>query len=319
MRTSVLVAGLGQIGMGYDLELDAAKYVYSHARAFSQHPEFELVAGVDPRAEQRRTFEAIYARRAYESMHIALREHQPDLVVIATPTATHAATLRDLLQGSRPRTVLCEKPLSYDVREASDMLDACAHHGVRLYVNYMRRSEPGAVEIRRRIESGELGRVFKGVVWYSKGFIHSGSHFFDLLDYWLGPAKSSSVINSGRAVGAHDSEPDVHVVFENGNTVFLAAWEESYSHYSIELLSESGRLRYENEGRSIAWQRSRPDPQFQGYTILCDEPEVIHSGFDRYQWHVADELARALRGEEARLCSGADAYRTLESMRRILG
>lgn len=48
MRKSVLIIGLGQIGMGYDLHLDPTLHIYSHARAFSLHSDFDLLAAVEP-------------------------------------------------------------------------------------------------------------------------------------------------------------------------------------------------------------------------------------------------------------------------------
>src|SRR4026207_202026 len=71
--TPVMIVGLGRIGMEYDLELDPSRYVYSHARAFSQHPAFRLVAGVDPAPERRRMFEAAYGGDAQEHLDVALR------------------------------------------------------------------------------------------------------------------------------------------------------------------------------------------------------------------------------------------------------
>ncbi len=43
MTYRVLIVGLGQIGLGYDLGGAPAEQVYSHARAVSRHPAFTLV------------------------------------------------------------------------------------------------------------------------------------------------------------------------------------------------------------------------------------------------------------------------------------
>ena len=43
---SALVLGLGKIGMGYDLGLDPNVYALTHARAFQQHPDFQLAGGL---------------------------------------------------------------------------------------------------------------------------------------------------------------------------------------------------------------------------------------------------------------------------------
>jgi len=50
---SVLIVGLGQIGMGYDLGLPPQN-VLSHARAFQNCPGFRVIGGVDPDPKERR-------------------------------------------------------------------------------------------------------------------------------------------------------------------------------------------------------------------------------------------------------------------------
>lgn len=318
MSVGVLIVGLGQIGMGYDLGLDPAKYVYSHARAFSQHPDFHLVAAVDPAPHQRQTFVQTYQCPVYTDIETALGQHQPGLVVIATPTQLHKETLQKVLNQSQPRVVLCEKPLSYDAEEGRFMVQACAEKGVSLYVNYMRRSAPGVIEVKRLLDSGEIGVPVKGVAWYSKGFLHNGSHFFNLLEYWLGPMQSATVINRGRLWDQIDSEPDVHVKFENGEVVFLAAWEEAFSHYTVELLSRSGRLRCEQGCEIIQWQPAVTNAVLNGYQMLSMQPQTIESGMSRYQWHVVDQLAHSMKEERSELCGGREALVTLGSMKDIV-
>ena len=315
---STLIIGLGQIGMGYDLGLDAASYVYSHARACSLHPGFRLIGGVDPDDNVRDVFAKTFGCPAYQNLNIALEQHQPELVIVAVPTILHARTIDRGLAGSKPRLILCEKPLAYDRLEAKTIVEACATKNVQLYVNYMRRSDPGAIEIKRRIATGEIGLPIKGVAWYSKGFLHNGSHLFNLLEFWLGPMHGFSVLDRGRLWDEIDPEPDVHVVFERGAAVFLAAWEEIFSHYTIELLAATGRLRYEQGGSLIDWQSIGPDPHAHGYTVLSANNAAVRSGMHRSQWSVADQLARASRGAEAQLCSGNEALRTLECMTDII-
>jgi predicted dehydrogenase len=157
----------------------------------------------------------------------------------------------------------------------------------------------------------------KGVVWYSKGFLHNASHFFNLLEYWLGAAHEGQVLNRGRALGTVDAEPDVEVNFALGSVVFLAVREECFSHYTVELLAPTGRLRYEQGGRQIEWQAVRQDESLPAYRVLQTPPESIASGMKRYQWHVTEQLARALEGREAKLCSGTEALQTLKNMQRV--
>ncbi len=318
MVETCMIIGLGQIGMGYDLILDPAKAVYTHARAFSTHPAFKLAGAIDPVKAQRDLFKQHYGQPAYADIASALKAQPASVVVIATPTAQHNLALKEVLAHSSPKVVLCEKPLAYDLLEAREMVAACKNAGVLLYCNYMRRADPGAIEIKVRLESGKIAAPVKGVVWYSKGFLHNGSHFFNLLEFWLGPFVRAKILDAGRLWDNQDPEPDVQVEFERGKVVFMAAWEESFSHYTIELLSPSGRLRYEQGGRALAWQSTHADPNIAGYEILQMEPEMVANGMCRYQWHVADQLVNALADKPHTLSTGSQSLVTLEAMQQII-
>jgi predicted dehydrogenase len=318
VTVGVLVVGLGNIGMAYDLGLDPNKYVYSHARAFDQHPGFRLVGAVDPESRQRKMFERTYSCASYADIESALEKLEPDLVVIAAPTPAHERTLQEILEQSSAKVVLCEKPLAYDVEDGRAMVHACDEKEVRLFVNYMRRSDSATAEIKRRIQAGALSTPIKGIAWYSKGLLHNGSHLFNLLEHWLGPMKHAVTVNPGRLWQGLDPEPDVHVEFSGGSVVFMAAWEEAFSHYTIELLCPAGRLRYETGGSLVQWQSASDDPALTGYKSL-HAIEEVPNGMDRYQWHVADQLDRAIKGQEFALCSGAEALATLVSIQKIFG
>ena len=78
----------------------------------------------------------------------------------------------------------------------------------------------------------------------------------------------ASIINHGRPLNKFDHEPDFKIEYNMGTAIFCSIWEESFSHYSIELLSHSGRLFYDQGGRYIEWQSISEDPDFQEYKIL---------------------------------------------------
>jgi len=316
MAYRVLIVGLGQIGLTYDIDLDMTQ-VYTHARAISLHPEFELVGGVDNSEQQRALLTAQYGCPAYADLAEALTLHAIDVLVIATTTASHPLLLQQALALSRLKLVLCEKPLAYGLVEARAMVDSCRDNSVALYVNYMRRSDPAVIEIRRRLANGEIAGPIKGICWYSKGFLNNGSHFFNLLEYWLGPMQCAQVIAAGRLWDDIDPEPDVQVSFRDGSVMFTAAREEAFSHYSIELLAANGRLRYEQGGRQVEWQPV-VSSVFKGYNTLSTDAEVLPTGISRYQWQVTDQMAAALAGLDNQLCDGRQALATLESMHAIL-
>jgi len=318
MTYKAIVIGLGQIGMEYDLKHDASYYVLTHARAFQQHPSYELISGCDPDVEKKEIFESEYKCPAYLTVEEALRNHNPDIIAVAAPTKYHHSTIEKIFNNSKPIAILCEKPLSFDLEESKKIIKLCADNNCRLYVNYMRQSDPGIVEIREKLSIGDIQWPVKGVVWYSKGVFHNGSHFFNLLQTLLGEPVNYFVSNEGRLWDDFDPEPDFTVHFEQGTVVFLAAREENFSHYTIELIAENGRLRYEMGGKKIHWEKAVSDSIYDGYSVLDTEIEDIISGMDRYQYNVVQEIFNDLNGKVASVCTGDDALKTIQFLLKVV-
>lgn len=312
-----LVIGLGQIGMGYDANLDPQDFVLTHARAFKQHPKFSLIGGIDPDQKRRELFEDQYRCKAYSTTDEAHCDVHPDIVAISNPTELHRQTLKTVLDAFQPKSIVCEKPLAYDYNEAEVMVDLCNAKGCRLYVNYIRRSDPGVIEVKKRLAVGSISCPMKGVAWYSKGLFHNGSHFLNLLQYWLGDVIAFQILQKGRSWNQIDPEPDLLITFEGGTAYFVAAREENFSQYTIELIASNGRLRYERGGDRIVWQEVVTDPTYEGYKVLSPMEELIPTEMQRYQWHVVDQIARNICGYDANVCSGVEALKTLRWLNEI--
>ena len=321
MKNKVLIVGLGQIGFQYDLHLAKDSFTYSHSRAFSKHKDFYLIAAVDINKEQRDEFSKSYGLPAYEDLSEALKIHNPDVVVIATSTQSHAEILSIVLKLSTPKIVLCEKPLSYHLHEAQEMVDLCRNKGVELYVNYMYRSDKGVIEVKKWLDSNSLDIGIKGVCWYSKGLIHNGSHFFNLLEFWLGSIRNFNLINLNKTRNSdNDYEPDVEIEFEKGKIIFISAWEEVFSHYTVELLTPNGRVRYDDRGATINLQGVMNSPIFKDHKILDPDSKVIMSNMQHSQLNVVNQLSDCISGSSKtlNLCSGEEALNTLTSMQLII-
>ncbi len=320
MRT-VLIIGLGNVGLGYDYSASqSSDRILTHARAFSSHHDFALIGGVDCSRDARTRFESSYKVPSFTSIGEAMQAITPEIVVIATPTADHYASIDKILSLGAPIAILCEKPLAYDLYEAQKIVNLCAQTDCRLFVNYLRISHPTTREIKSRIPFASNSDDIKGVAWYSKGLYNGGSHFINLFEDLLGPSISVSIINKGRIWKSSEPEPDFEVQYTRGRVVFLATKEEHYFHVCAELVTPSGRLRYENGGSRVIWQGLKASDRFDGYVTLSLTEEVLDSDFDRIQWYVADEMSTALNGCSARICTGAAAMKTqlvLEEIRLL--
>ncbi len=317
MTYRVLLVGLGAVGIGYDFYSSDLNTITSHAKAFNNHHHFSLVGGVDPNLESCLQFKQRYGGWSGTSLEDSLRSISPDVVVVATPTIYHADIIAQILSLAKPKLILCEKPLAYSLEEAELIVNSCHDAGCLLYVNYLRRVDPGVLEVKRRLQSAEISSPLKGVAWYSKGLIHNGSHFTNLLEFWLGPVQDFTIINPGRYISDSDIEPDVQIFFQNGVVTFLAARNAYFYHNEIHLVAPNGCLRYEQGGSRIIWQPIIEDPIFANFMGLSQSGERVTTGSRRLQWHVTDHLSLCLRGIHSPLCSGDDALSTLKSLFQI--
>lgn len=314
---SVLLIGLGDIGVGYDLEMPVHKYILSHARAFSEHPKFELIAGVDTCSNHRERFTNKYGAPSFSKAEDVFLALSPDLVVVATPTDSHLKIVRDVLKFGRPKAILCEKPLAYSLTEAQQIYDLCNHNNCALYVNYFRQAEPGVNEIQKRLKTNMIKGPIKGIVWYSKGLFNSGSHFIDLLCKLMGDARQIRIIEPGRLWKGIDPEPDVEIGFERGRVLLIAADAQNFFHNSVELIASNGILRFADGGTCISWQQKDEDLHINGNIKLSSYVETIPTDFERAQFNVVEELSTAMDGHTAQISTGFQAIRTQEILESI--
>jgi predicted dehydrogenase len=316
-RFDAVVAGLGNVGLRYDLDTKGSERVASHARAFATHPGYRLVGGIDPDQTGRALLEQHYNVPAFPDVATMLAAGiRPEVWSIAVPTPLHFSFFEEII-ALRPAAIVCEKPLAEGLAEGERMVAAAAESDCALAVNYMRRFEPGVLALRQMIADGALGEIYKGSAWYSKGLLNNGSHVIDLLAFLLGDAGSFQVLETGRKWEGRDPEPDVCLSFGSARVVLQAAREECFSYIGFELVGTGGTLRYVDGGHRIELRRSGSEPALPGYRILAPEIEVLPTDLKRYQWHVVDALRRHLEEGGPLHSSGASALATLRTIDRV--
>tara|TARA_Y100001968_G_C19308334_1_gene692793 strand:- start:70 stop:1050 length:981 start_codon:yes stop_codon:yes gene_type:complete len=318
MKKKVILIGLGNIGMLYDKDpLDQSK-VFTHAKSFSLHPDFNLVAGIDIEEGKRFKFTNDYNVNSYSSLNELPKDLFPDIAVISCPTEYHLGILEQIVNIPTINLVLCEKPLAYELTEANKIIEKCESQNIDLFVNYMRLSDPSTQKIKAYIlNSVEKNKKAKGFCFYSKGLFHSCSHYFNLFEYILDGFISAKIINKGRKYGHKDIETDFVANFNSGSIVFQSAWEENYSHHTFEIITTSGRIRYEDEGNQIIMNNIENSKDFSGYRNLDNKPEYITSNMKKYQYNVVNMLSKFYNKKAYNLCTGRQALITLKNLSSI--
>jgi phthalate 4,5-cis-dihydrodiol dehydrogenase len=120
-------------------------------------PRVEMVAGVDPRLEARRRFEADFGAKTYATVDELCADPAVELVYVATPHQFHAAHTR--IACSHGKHVLVEKPMALALDDCRAMIDAARKAGVRLIVGHSHSFDAPILRTRSLIEAKTHGPV----------------------------------------------------------------------------------------------------------------------------------------------------------------
>jgi UDP-N-acetylglucosamine 3-dehydrogenase len=131
----------------------------NHARVYAQMPDVNLAAVADENEETVTQTARTYKATPYVDYCEMLEREHLDIVSVAVPTRLHAKVALEAIRFGAH--VFVEKPLAFTLPECQSMIDAANSAGVRLGVGHIERFNPAILELKRRLDAGELGRVFQ--------------------------------------------------------------------------------------------------------------------------------------------------------------
>jgi hypothetical protein len=285
LTTTVGIVGLGNIGYSYDSD-SPTSFARTHARAATLHPDVRLEWGVDPSGESRAGFENEYGIQTFTQLEQALNSNPVDVVVLAVSIAGRSE-LWPIVLESKPKMVISEKPLALSFMECAEISNACADAGIGLLVNYPRRYSDVTQRARQLIETGELGRLQVGHVWYGKGVRNNGSHLINQLVYLFGNGWDVDAVSVSRS---DYPDGDIDAAFKlsrDGCKVdFLPTNPDLFSLGEIDLVFEGGRLRFVNQAFDLIEQVGLVESSYPGYSELGSERDVFDKAAEEYQLDV---------------------------------
>lgn len=140
------------------LVLGAGNMAGSHAKAFVENPQAELVAAVDVNEAGLADFgERFGVSRLFTDLDEAIAWGGFDAASNVTPDNIHHATTMKLAAAGKH--ILCEKPLAPSHEEAWEMTRAVESAGLVNLVNLRYRALPECAEAARLVAKGAIGTV----------------------------------------------------------------------------------------------------------------------------------------------------------------
>lgn len=190
IKKKVLIFGGGWIGSQIDQKIDIS-IPKSHCGSFYKSNFFKIYCIIEPNISLHKKL------RLWEPTHIVKKfsDYQKiktkiDVVSIASSTKNHYLNLKQAI-SIKPKVILCEKPLTSNLKQTNEIYKLCKTEKIKLIINYNRRFDNSMVEIKKNIVAKKYGDVSSVSCHYNKGLLNNGSHLIDLLLYFFNNLKLS--------------------------------------------------------------------------------------------------------------------------------
>lgn len=300
--------GIGVIGTGV-MGTD-------HARKFAgQIPGARLVAVQDFAADRAAALARELDVQAVTEADALIAHPAVDAVLVCSPDASHAALGLKAIAAGKP--VLIEKPLAATRPDAEAILKAEIAAGRRLVqVGYMRRFDPGYVEMKQTLASGRIGAALflhcrhRNAV--SPDYLTSdliiastAGHEFDIARFLLDEEIASATVITPRASRRAPGRQPQFIVLQSasGVVVDIEAFTDAGYGYDVqgEMVGEEGTvalrpgppttLRLAGQDGTLVpgdWRARFDDAyrlQFQAWvtSLLTGTPNAGATAWDGYQ------------------------------------
>ena len=168
--------------------------------AFSSNPEKSKLSGEDFYLDPSRVY------GSYEEMIMREKELPEDVrmdfISIVTPNHVHYGPAKMALENGFH--VVCDKPLSFDLDEAKDLVETVNRTGNIFALTHNYTGYPMVKQAKAMVQHGDLGTIRKVVVEYPQGWL---SDFIESTDQkqaaWRTDPKRSGIAGAMGDIGTH--------------------------------------------------------------------------------------------------------------------
>lgn len=306
----------------------------NHVRVLRDLPEVKLVAVADEEEAVAARLGDSYGIKHYTDHKALLEAEHPDAITVAAPTSAHHRIGVDALKAGCH--VLIEKPISANIEEAEDLIKHAEAAGRVLAVGHIERFNPAIQELKKRIKSGQAGRIFQLHTRRLGPFpervrdvgvtLDLATHDVDVMRYLIESEPTRLYAETRREV--HGTKEDIGsalISFANGTIGVLEVnWLSPTKIREVTVTGERGMFRAEYLTQDLFFYENAhaTSSQWDHLQILRG---VSEGAMTRYPVSREEPLKReleafaaAIRGEDAEIVTGKDGLAALRLAHAIL-
>jgi predicted dehydrogenase len=189
-RYKAAIIGCGNVGCKFNRDYNIL-YSVTHLDAYKRNPNVSVVALCDKDKDVFATAVLNDIKMAFTDVEQMMPVVKPDIVSICTPDKTHYDIFMEVAKHDCVKAVWCEKPLATTLKDAKEMINVAKEKNIKLMVNHARRYDGFYHYVKKNLKK-HIGDVQSVVCYFSGGVVSTGSHLFDLLEYFFGKCRSAT-------------------------------------------------------------------------------------------------------------------------------
>ena len=300
----------------------AHMHALGYAAALREAPGANLTAIWDDDAKRGRAMAKEFKTTFVKDLDAFLAA-KIDAVIVCSENVKHRPMVEAAAKAGK--WILCEKPLATTVEDAQAMIATCAQAGVGLGTAFPCRYAPTLMDVKRRIDAGELGRIYAVNAtnngsfpggWFAKEDLSGGGavmdhtvHVADLLRWFTGKEFTSVYCEMGNLIRKGIGTDDVgslHLEMEgNIKVAHVASWNRcasfpTWGDVTFEIVGELGVLNVDGFGQKL---KVYSDKVGKGaWTNWGDNPDL----------GLVSDFVAAARARRAPGATGIDGLRAVE-------
>lgn len=282
------------------MKIGIMSFAHHHGEAYISNlrriPGVELIGVADEDQARAQHFAGQYGARCFESYE-ALVAARPDGVIVCSENSKHRPLVE--LAAAAGVNVLCEKPIATTVEDARAELAACQRAGVLLMTAFPMRFSPPVLEVKKRLDAGDFGRVLafnatnqgelptKYRAWFADPVLAGGGaladhtvHLVDIMRWYLGQEAVEVYAQSNRIFHADEVAVETGglemVTFADGTFASIdCSWSRppywpTWGGLTFEMVTERGAVLVDGFKQNVtvySHSLGRPAWQFWGSDI----------------------------------------------------
>lgn len=300
LRTVLVGFGGISAGLADDERMKRYFRYATHAQVLRDHPDFECIAVVDPRAEARAAAQSLWnipiAAAAVAELPADLA---PDVAVVATPPD---ARLASIPAHASLRGLLVEKPIGHPGSgDSRRFADYCRSRDITAQVNFWRRGDVALQDLAAGELHKLMGKCQAGYALYGNGLFNNGIHLIDLVRMLLGDIAEVTALSDLAAETHGPIKGDYRVAFalKLRSGALIAVHPLDFSNYrevGLDLWGTAGRLQIAHEGLTILHYPRKAHRALEAeFEIDCESPTIMNSQAGDALFVLYSNFAAAIR------------------------